>query len=93
MRGSRLAPRGQKAAFLWTVFALLLPIQGHAAEPSSFPNGPWQSQILKDHPLVGQVWDSSAGRWIPFLTLSYRLSNADWVLLGEQHDNPDHHTL
>lgn len=46
-----------------------------------------------DLPLVGQVWDVVEQRLIPLDALSYRLATARWVILGERHDNPEHHRL
>jgi uncharacterized iron-regulated protein len=53
----------------------------------------WKSPLGRDHPLTGGIWDVSAGRFIDRETLVKRLARADFVLLGERHDNPDHHML
>lgn len=56
----------------------------------------WAENISSTSPfpkIHQQVWDVAAARWIPLDALSYRLSSARWVLLGEQHDNPSHHQL
>jgi uncharacterized iron-regulated protein len=53
----------------------------------------WKSPLGRDHPLTGRVWDVSAARFIDRETLATRLVRAHFVLLGEQHDNPDHHLL
>src|SRR5213080_5003950 len=45
------------------------------------------------HPLVGRIWDVKAGTFIPEDTLVARLVASRFVLLGERHDNPDHHVL
>jgi uncharacterized iron-regulated protein len=49
--------------------------------------------LLTEHPLVGRVWD---GRDRAFVDADAAI--ADWrraavVLLGESHDNPDHHRV
>lgn len=53
----------------------------------------WQSQLYTEHALVGMIWDSQAGRFIAANDLFSRLEGASYLLLGEKHDNPDHHAL
>lgn len=43
--------------------------------------------------LPGEIWDVSAGRTIDTERLLHRLATARLVLLGETHDNPDHHRI
>ena len=43
--------------------------------------------------LVGTLWDVKAKQAIPLEALIERARGADIVLLGETHDNPDHHRL
>lgn len=53
----------------------------------------WKSSLYRDHPLSGRVWDVSAARFIDRERFVEGLARADFVLLGERHDNPDHHLL
>jgi uncharacterized iron-regulated protein len=53
----------------------------------------WRSPFGRDHPLSGRIWDVSAAEFIDARALMGRLARADFILLGEQHDNPDHHLL
>ncbi len=53
----------------------------------------WKSTYGLDHPLTGKIWDVSAASFIDRTTLVSRLARARFVLLGENHDNPDHHGL
>jgi uncharacterized iron-regulated protein len=53
----------------------------------------WQSHVARDAPLVGVVWDSAAAAPITTDVLVARLATRRYVLLGEKHDNPDHHRL
>ena len=53
----------------------------------------WKSPLGRNHPLAGRIWDVSSDRFIDRETLVERLARADFVLLGERHDNPDHHML
>ncbi|MBY8977277.1 ChaN family lipoprotein [Rhodobacteraceae bacterium NNCM2] len=45
----------------------------------------------ESHPLAGQILDVSTGRLIDPATLTERLSATDLVVIGEVHDNPQHH--
>ncbi|GJM13437.1 MAG: hypothetical protein DHS20C12_18400 [Pseudohongiella sp.] len=53
----------------------------------------WQSQLYADHVLVGMVWDARRGQFISPEELFARVEGATYLLLGEKHDNPDHHAL
>lgn len=57
-----------------------------------FPS-PWQSQLHRDHPLAGRIWSKAAGGLVSTQEYGSSLANARFVLLGEVHDNPDHHAL
>ncbi len=57
---------------------------------------PWQSWVStlhRDHALVGRIWSVREKRFLKPLELRDRLALTDFVLLGETHDNPDHHRL
>jgi uncharacterized iron-regulated protein len=43
--------------------------------------------------LVGKIWDVKAQAFVDETTLGERASKARFVLVGERHDNPDHHRL
>ncbi|MEM6906783.1 MAG: ChaN family lipoprotein [Pseudomonadota bacterium] len=45
----------------------------------------------ESHPLAGTIWDVDAGAPISADALTARLAEADIVILGEVHDNPQHH--
>jgi uncharacterized iron-regulated protein len=57
------------------------------------PGEPWQASLGQDHPLVGRIWDVGASEFIDSAALVDRLRRGQFVLLGEKHDNPDHHRL
>lgn len=46
-----------------------------------------------DHPLAGRLWDVAAGGFIDEAELLRRAGRAEALLLGETHDNPEHHRL
>lgn len=53
----------------------------------------WQTDLYRDHPLVGKIWDSHATRFVSETELWSAVNEARYLLLGEKHDNPDHHAL
>jgi uncharacterized iron-regulated protein len=53
----------------------------------------WVSTLRLDHPLVGRIWAPGAGRFTDEAALDAAITGADVVLLGETHDNVDHHLL
>jgi uncharacterized iron-regulated protein len=53
----------------------------------------WVSTLHRDHPLVGRIWDGRAGALSDEAALAAAVAGADFVLLGEVHDNGDHHLL
>lgn len=46
-----------------------------------------------DHPLAGRLWDVAAQRFIDESELLRRAAAAEALLLGETHDNAEHHRL
>lgn len=57
------------------------------------PPRAWQSPDGREHPLTGRVWDAGRQRFIDPGALVERLAGTRFVLLGERHDNADHHRL
>jgi uncharacterized iron-regulated protein len=53
----------------------------------------WITEVYEDHPLVGRIWDVNAGAFVEAETVADRAAERRYVLLGEKHDNPDHHVL
>jgi uncharacterized iron-regulated protein len=53
----------------------------------------WQAPLERGHPLVGKIWDAKGGHFILPEELVGHLSDRRLVLLGEKHDNPDHHRI
>jgi uncharacterized iron-regulated protein len=49
--------------------------------------------LFADHPLVGKIWDMKSRSFIDEATLLARINAANVLLLGEIHDNPQHHEL
>ena len=53
----------------------------------------WVSPDERFHPLVGKIWAPREGRFVEERDVVAALASAEWVALGEVHDNPDHHLL
>jgi len=67
---------------------------GERPAPPPEPTGaPWVSPHGRDHPLAGRVFEVARGAEIGEERLLDALARARFVLLGEQHENADHHRL
>jgi len=49
--------------------------------------------LFADHPLAGKIWDMCSRSFIDEATLLARIDKVNVLLLGETHDNPQHHEL
>jgi uncharacterized iron-regulated protein len=80
----------RRVALLSVVAALLL---GCAARPAAIDLSAWQAPVGREHPLVGRIWDTRGARFATPEALVAALAGGRYVLLGERHDNPDHHRV
>jgi uncharacterized iron-regulated protein len=76
-----------------TSFALALLLLTSCASSQLDQAQQWQSQLHAEHALVGMIWDSQADEFIEANELFARTERVSYLLLGEKHDNPDHHAL
>lgn len=53
----------------------------------------WLSALYRDHPLTGKIWNPAEQRFVSETDLRAALDGADFILIGEKHDNRDHHRL
>lgn len=53
----------------------------------------WQAPELRDHPLAGKIWSREKRGFVTAQEYGLKLATTRFVLLGEVHDNPDHHRL
>jgi uncharacterized iron-regulated protein len=74
-------------AALALTWAMITPM--HAANPWT----DWQTELHAESEMAGTVWDARAGESIKPAQMIDRLGQARFVLIGEIHDNPDHHRL
>jgi len=69
---------------LFTFFIItLFAHPAHADLLQSFKNA--------DAPLSGKVWDTQSRKFISLETLLKKVKPGSWLLLGETHENKDHH--
>ncbi len=91
----RFAPRALISFFgLCLSLSLVATTRPYAQEiqaPAPFEN--WQSPLDTKHPLVGKIYSVKDGANITPGELIDRLSSERHILLGEIHDNKDHHLL
>src|SRR5262249_22641493 len=87
-RRSALSALGVIAAAPWSSRVAAQPA------PDTRPAGMrWRSTLYRDHPLAGAIWSIMDDRRVDEQALSGALRAARYRLLGEVHDNPDHHAI
>src|SRR5215831_17329771 len=86
--------------FFWIAIAVIgsAGCSRGAAAPRPPPSEPpqemtWTTQLDRAHPLVGRVWDCRRAVFVEPDAALETVGAARVVLLGEKHDNPDHHRL
>lgn len=73
---------------------LLMMVMGLLIACRSVPPLPgWQSSEGREHAELGLILDLRSGERLSPEQLVGQLASADRVLIGERHDNPDHHAL
>jgi len=71
--------------FFFLIFTMAASTVAYALE--------WQAPLLQQHPLVGHIYDLDSQQRISEKELFQRLQQAPLVLIGEKHDNNDHHQI
>jgi uncharacterized iron-regulated protein len=77
-----------KTIFCGLLFSLSANTLAQISEPAD-----WESKLYADHSLVGKIWDSKTNSFVSSTQLSDSILSAKYLILGEKHDNPDHHSL
>lgn len=72
--------------------ALLLRMASGVAA-ADWPGGSWQAPLLQNHPLVATIWDTRANCQLSPQETVARLRSVPLRLIGEVHDNADHHRI
>lgn len=75
----------------WLLAAVMLWAFAPGLGAQTLPQ--WISPLGHDAAHVGQILDTASGQWHSPQQLLPRLSAATHLVIGEQHDNPDHHAL
>jgi uncharacterized iron-regulated protein len=78
---------------LVSALVLLSAAATAAADPPGPPGAPWISEYETGHPLAGRIWQPAAARFVAPEAVAAALTAARFVLLGEKHDNADHHRI
>jgi len=74
-------------------FSLCLMLALGGCQASLPPLPAWQSSEGRTHGELGHIIDLASGQAISPEQLVQRLAGTPRVLVGEKHDNPDHHAL
>lgn len=74
----------QLTPLIWLALALSMTAQA---------NSHWLAPHQVDHPLAGKLWHTEQQTYVDLDTGLSSLPEGSWLLLGEQHDHPDHHQL
>ena len=53
----------------------------------------WQSRLYLGHELVGKIWSSKRQEFLSIEEFASSIEESRYLILGEKHDNPDHHSL
>lgn len=86
--------RRPTAAFMALSLILMLMNVPHLrADNRDVPSVPtkWVSTLDRDHPLAGKIYATASQAIVPAQDMGRGIALARFVLLGEIHDNPDHH--
>ena len=73
---------------LFACLLVALTLLGGCSAPSL-----WRAEHYREHALVGRIWSVAEARFVERAELFAALAPAPFILLGETHDNPDHHLL
>ncbi len=57
------------------------------------PAAEWDSPLYTEHALVGKIWHAESAQFVSEEVFWQDVANARYLILGEKHDNPDHHSL
>jgi len=81
----------------WVIACAGAPVAREASSAGTSANTDgtvaWTSALDRAHILVGRIWDVAGRRFVDERTLTNAVRAAPLVVLGEQHDNADHHAL
>tara|TARA_B100000945_G_scaffold186598_1_gene149620 strand:- start:1379 stop:2314 length:936 start_codon:yes stop_codon:yes gene_type:complete len=74
------------------IVLILLGLSNFAYPQIDLPSS-WQSRLHLGHDLVGQIWSSASQDFVSIPDFVNSIEDSKYLILGEKHDNPDHHAL
>ena len=74
------------------IFSILLGLSVSAYSQIDQPSS-WRSRLYLGHDLVGQIWSSASQDFVSITEFVSSIEDSKYLILGEKHDNPDHHIL
>ena len=80
-------------ALLILTVGVIVTLSVMSDAPLAAPIRKDQSMLLQDHPLAETLWNTASGARATPKELESALIKADYILLGEKHDNARHHAL
>ena len=86
-------PISRSPLVLALLAALALTLAPAALAQEAAPWRDWQTSAHAGDALAGKIWSVREKRFVAPAALTDALAKADFVLIGEVHDNPDHHRL
>lgn len=81
---------GLRIKWLLAGVGLLVVLGCQPLKPSG---SAWLAAEQQAHPLVGRFWSVQGREFVDFPTWLAALPGDQWLLIGEQHDHPDHQRL
>jgi uncharacterized iron-regulated protein len=85
--------RRMRTCWVWALAVWSVGLGGCTAQHVLRPPGGFTQTLGRAHPLSGRVWDVSRHELSTPSGLLAALERAAFVVLGETHDNRDHHLL
>jgi uncharacterized iron-regulated protein len=89
--------RGMTRILVLAIAILCAAAAAQGAEAPGAPGAPggapWVSAHARGHPLAGRIWQPLTARFVAPEAVVAEFGQARFVLLGEKHDNPDHHSI
>jgi uncharacterized iron-regulated protein len=75
------------------VLSAVMLVSACAHRESFAPAAGFRHALGREHPLSGRVWSPGENRFVPPALLLSHVRASRWLVLGETHDNVDHHLL
>ncbi len=91
--GQNIARFQRIMAMAFLLRLILAVVASHGLLASAAADYDWQSPLMQAHPLTGKIFSTQSQQKIDAPQLLNALKQHDYVLIGEKHDNPDHHRL